>query len=376
MSEYQYYEWLALDRPLNDRQLDEVARLSSHMDTVTPAQAIVTYSWGDFKHDPIDVLAKYFDAFLYVSNWGTTRLAFRFPAQIVDERSIEPYLSGDDINWSRHGAHAILEISIDDEDGNGEWIEAGGMLGRIASIRQQIIDGDYRALYLAWLARVSLYRSAGDDFADELEEMTEPPPPAGLGKLNAPLSTLCALFQIDEQLVKAAAARATETTEPTTADLRAAIKALPRARADEYLLRLLNDEPQLGSALRREIMPARKAATSDANPRTAGELLAEAAKSKKAAQKRQAEAAQRARIAELEKLGNREESVWQAVDKLLQQGKPSLYESAVQQLVDLRDLARHRDNLPAFEAHLDKVVARYAKRSALLRRLKSAGLVS
>jgi hypothetical protein len=54
--------------------LAEVERLSSHMDIVTPTQAIVTYSWGDFKHDPLKVLAEYFDAFLYAANWGTTRL--------------------------------------------------------------------------------------------------------------------------------------------------------------------------------------------------------------------------------------------------------------------------------------------------------------
>lgn len=136
MSEYQYYEWLALDRPLNDKQLSEVAQLSSHMDAATPTQAVVTYSWGDFKHNPIDVLAKYFDAFLYVSNWGATRLAFRFPAQAIDKRSIEPWLHGEDITWSRQGAYAIPEIRIDDENGAGEWVEVEGMLlGRIAPAR-------------------------------------------------------------------------------------------------------------------------------------------------------------------------------------------------------------------------------------------------
>jgi hypothetical protein len=375
MSEYQYYEWLALDRPLDDKQLSEVARLSSHMDTVTPAQAIVTYSFGDFKHDPIKVLAQYFDAFLYVSNWGTTQLAFRFPAPAIDKRSIEPYLREDDVTLSRQGGYFILEIRIDDEEGGGEWVEAEGLLGRIAPIRQQIIDGDTRALYLAWLARISLYRNAGDDFADELEEMTEPPAPAGLGKLNPALATLCELFQIDEQLVKAAAARSPKTTEPSPADLRDAIQSLPRERANDFLLRLLNDEPQLGSALRREILPARETTAGDANPRTAGELLVEAKQLKKAAQKRQAEATQRARIAELEKLGRREASAWSAVDTLLKQKKSSLYDSVVQQLIDLRDLAQYRDAMPAFNARMSGIVAAYGKSSALMRRFKSARLM-
>jgi hypothetical protein len=217
MSEYQYFEWLAIDRPLNDKQLAEVSRLSSHMDVVTPTQAVVTYSWGDFKHDPIKVLAEYFDGFLYVSNWGTTRLAFRFPAGAVDPRSIQPYLSGDDITFSRKGAYAILEIRIDDENGGGDdWMEEERLLGRIAPARQQIIDGDYRALYLGWLARVSLFRNAGDNFSNELEEMIEPPAPANLNNLNGALAALRELFNIDKHLVEAAAMRSPKASAPMT----------------------------------------------------------------------------------------------------------------------------------------------------------------
>ncbi len=57
MSEYQYYEWQALEHPLSTAEQNAVDALSSHID-VTASQAIVTYNWGDFKHDPLDVLAK------------------------------------------------------------------------------------------------------------------------------------------------------------------------------------------------------------------------------------------------------------------------------------------------------------------------------
>lgn len=39
MSEYQYYGWQAIDRPLDERELEEVSRLSGHMDEVTSMQA-------------------------------------------------------------------------------------------------------------------------------------------------------------------------------------------------------------------------------------------------------------------------------------------------------------------------------------------------
>lgn len=85
MSEYQYYEWQTLDRPLTPEEREAVSKLSSHID-VTSSQAVVTYSWGDFKHDPIQVLARYFDAFIYLANWGSKRLAFRFPRGLLDDR--------------------------------------------------------------------------------------------------------------------------------------------------------------------------------------------------------------------------------------------------------------------------------------------------
>ena len=78
MSEYQRYEFMTIDRPLTRAQLDEVNQLSSHIEA-SPTHAFIEYHWGDFKHDPINVLYKYFDGFLYWANWGSPQLAFRFP---------------------------------------------------------------------------------------------------------------------------------------------------------------------------------------------------------------------------------------------------------------------------------------------------------
>ncbi len=70
MSEYQYYEWQAVDKLLTEAEQDAVGRLSSHID-VSPSRAVVTYSWGDFKHDPRQDLARFFDAHLCLANWGS-----------------------------------------------------------------------------------------------------------------------------------------------------------------------------------------------------------------------------------------------------------------------------------------------------------------
>ena len=63
MSEYQYFEWQTLDRPLSAEEEAAVNGLSSHID-VTPTRGWVEYHWSGFKHDPKQVLVRYFDAFL------------------------------------------------------------------------------------------------------------------------------------------------------------------------------------------------------------------------------------------------------------------------------------------------------------------------
>ena len=70
MSEYQRYEFMTSDRPLTRAQLDEVNRLSSHIEA-SSTHAVIEYHWGDFKHNPIKVLHQYFDGFLYWANWGS-----------------------------------------------------------------------------------------------------------------------------------------------------------------------------------------------------------------------------------------------------------------------------------------------------------------
>lgn len=91
MSEYQYYEWQTIDRPLSATEQVAVGKLSSHIE-VTSTRAWVEYHWSGFKHNPKQILAQYFDAFLYYANWGSQRLAFRFPVGLLDENALQPYL--------------------------------------------------------------------------------------------------------------------------------------------------------------------------------------------------------------------------------------------------------------------------------------------
>ncbi len=149
MSEYQRYERMTSDRPLTRAQLDAVNRLSSHIDA-SSTHALVEYHWGDFKHDPIEVLHEFFDGFLYWTNWGAPELALRFPHGILPVDLLDGYEVAEVVTFTQHADYDLLDIHFGDLEAPDEWV--GYELGPLFALREELMDGDLRALYVVWLA--------------------------------------------------------------------------------------------------------------------------------------------------------------------------------------------------------------------------------
>jgi hypothetical protein len=90
MSEYQHYEFLAVDRPLNERQQAEVRALSTRP-RVTATSFTNEYHWGNFRGDPHKMMERYYDAHLYVTNWGTHQVMLRLPRALLSLGAAEQY---------------------------------------------------------------------------------------------------------------------------------------------------------------------------------------------------------------------------------------------------------------------------------------------
>jgi len=184
MSEYQYYEFQAIDRPLTDKEQQAVARLSSRVQP-HPRQAVFVYHWSGFPGDPAEILARYYDAMLYMANWGSRQLMFRFPTPVLDLEAVraycQPLIVEDYLSLSTAGEYAILNIEFHEEEG-GDWIDGEGWLPAMIGLRDDILRGDYRALYLAWLKTLTV-----DDL---LDSVGEPPVPWELARLTPALRCL------------------------------------------------------------------------------------------------------------------------------------------------------------------------------------------
>src|SRR5262245_22996869 len=169
MSEYQYLEFQAVDRPLTDREMDELRQLSTRAE-ITRTSFTNEYHYGDFRGDIRKVLTKYFDAFVYVANWGTHRLLFRFPRRARHVDALRSEALDECVDVETHQDVVVLEMTISLEESPGGWEEGEGWLDDLLPLRADILAGDYRSLYLAWLAGVSRFLPSDYEGEDEDEE--------------------------------------------------------------------------------------------------------------------------------------------------------------------------------------------------------------
>ncbi len=146
MSEYQHHEFAAADRPLGAPELDVLRGLSTRAH-ITPTSFVNSYEWGSFKCDPRRSVERYFDAFLYLANWGTRELILRLPARLVDPKVVQRYCLGDAVSAWTTNDHVVVAAVSEDEEGDFEW-GGEGVLGLILPVRAELLAGDLRALYL------------------------------------------------------------------------------------------------------------------------------------------------------------------------------------------------------------------------------------
>ncbi|MCW5590456.1 MAG: hypothetical protein KIT27_12460, partial [Legionellales bacterium] len=69
MSEYQYYEFCSINKPLSTEARKEMLSLSSRASVGTHTASYV-YNYGDFRGKPKQLVLKHFDVFFYISNFG------------------------------------------------------------------------------------------------------------------------------------------------------------------------------------------------------------------------------------------------------------------------------------------------------------------
>ncbi len=376
MSEYQYYEFQAVDRPLTSAQQRELRALSTRA-RITATSFVNHYEWGDFKGDPARLMEHVFDLHLYLANWGTRVFSMRLPRRLIDTAVVEACLIDDETASMRViGENIVIAIARDELEFE-DWDDGSGWLGALAPLRSGILNGDLRLFHLVWLMAVD----AGVAADDAIE------PAIDLSPLSGALEAFAAFFALDGDLIDAAIVEdGAPKAEPENAQAHALIRALPEREKAALLIDLLDGtDPHFAAGFRRRIRERLGRPRDHARRRTAGDLRRAARKASERRQRREEEqAATERRRNELEKakeeqrrleaLKRRGEAVWTDVEAAIALRNAPGYDRAAALLADLRMVAQQLGNIATFRRRLEDICERHAQKRRFLEKLASLGL--
>ena len=142
LSEYEYYEFQAIDRPLSPDEVRALRAISSRA-TITPTRFSNFYNYGSLKANPLDLLARYFDVFVYLANWRYRELAFRFPKALFDAKTAKLYTLPNGLTVRTQGAYNLVIVSAESPDDETEFEddEGRGWLSTLAGLRADVAAG-------------------------------------------------------------------------------------------------------------------------------------------------------------------------------------------------------------------------------------------
>ena len=380
MSEYQYYEFLAIDNQLTEREMAELRAISSRA-TITPVSFTNEYNWSNLSCNSEALLLRYFDVHIYVANWMTAILQVRLPIEALSVETAEamtvPYI----LTFSSTGSHWIITWALEDSENYDRFgMEDGSSwMGRLASVRDELLRGDIRSLYIGWLA------AATDEMIDDDE--LEPAAMRGLGNLTAAQKALAEYLEVDQDLLSGAGigSLAMQNDEISEKEMNLWIDALPQDEVKKVLTQLLTGKGRQAernlktryAAWQRDL-PDEK----DKPPRrTLGELRQNAEKAqqirleKQAHKRKKLEIRRREeRIRYLKILAKDFPMAWDSIREPIKRGSGKGYDEASRAMVDISEAHALQGTEEQFSHEMKKFMAPHLKRKALVQRLVKAGI--
>ena len=378
MSEYQYVAFQAVDRPLDDRQLQFAERQSSRAD-VSRWSLTCEYNYSSFRGDVDGLLRRGYDVHLLYANYGDRQIKLRLPNGLPFAKKIWSQYIGENLVWKRDkkGRGGILSLAPYHESGELDEVwDFSSYLVAAVQVRERLMVGDLRALYVLWLC-------AADDSYDDLNEVIEPPVPHGLLEAPSWCSGLLEFYGLDPLLLVAASedvdgAPATMSLDQVVNDW---IESVNNDRAKRLLRNLLiSDTDSVKASLLAEIRDSAETAAwpTTNRDRTLQSLFEQSdrlrskendkqVRKAKAKAKREAAKAERQRQERMKQMVKNPKKWLREAENLAEARGTDNYEAAADVLADLREALGH-DGEDITRNHAAHLVKRYPT----LTRLKSS----
>ena len=208
------YEFLAVDKPLGQKARSEVASLSSRACPTERSVSFVYHADGyDIPGGWEALMREHYDVMYSESyGWWTFAMAFDAPKEQQEALMQYEFSDGDDLGVSVSCSDARVVVAVncradgdslyalgatrdgdefdddygfgeedeEDEDDDGESSGAAfesddGLLNLLTRVREQLVEGDYRALYAVWKVYGPEDEAGAEDVADGDGPPTQPP---------------------------------------------------------------------------------------------------------------------------------------------------------------------------------------------------------
>ncbi|MDR0218327.1 MAG: hypothetical protein LBI71_05500 [Enterobacteriaceae bacterium] len=369
MSVYQFYHFERLDGVLSSQQKASLRTLSSRAE-ISSSHFTVHYNYGDLKAEPADLMISYFDIGFFYADWGQVVFYLKVPVDAIPP-AFMCIDDGEFVECEKRGSYLLFTFSRNEMDEYINEDEIKDYLDYLVELRTELMEGDYRLLYLHWL------RSAfeGDDTLDKLPlidfdfkqlsdaqdafaQLFDIPPEA--------YNALEMLLDNSESHSKPEYLLGVSQVDPLTeSDKDLILKSLFKQgqitvnQARELISKPLTSEDYQYWLTPESLKPYWKAANEEV---TRQRLLAEE-------QKRKQE--QRETLNRLNAIFSSKETHWANAEKNSEKGSGSGYEKAARGVVDLY-YAYHVNNaleefIPLYQAFFKQI----EKRRALVQRLTS-----
>lgn len=380
MSEYQYYEFLAIDRPLTTDEMTELQALSTRA-TITPVSFTNEYNWGDFKGNPKRLMERYFDAHVYVANWMTAIFMMRLPIEALTRETVEGVVVPYTLEIRATNTHWVITWRLDESENYDRFgVEDGhGWMARLAPVRDELLRGDLRSLYIGWLPAITAEMVDDDDM--------EPLSVSGLGSLTAAQQALAEFLEVDRDLLAGAGigSPAAQSQEISDQETDVWIDGFSRDEVNSIIKQLLEGSGQEAERSIRNRFAAwqRSLQTGDTGTsrRMIGELRQNAEKARqirlekqKRDRKRREIRRRKEREAYLKKLSKDFPKAWASIREPVERGSGRGYDEACRILVDMAEAYDLFAMKNQFQKELKKFMAGHLRRKALIQRLVKAGI--
>jgi hypothetical protein len=215
--------------------------------------------------------------------------------------------------------------------------------------------------------------SGNFDYGDYEPQVTD-----RLNDLNGALADFVEIFQINKDCITAATENSKLQNPERPIDLALSLDKLSENEKQEFLVRLLNDEPYLNIKLKarlKEILDTNNTSIKETPRRTIGEIMQKAKEIKQERKNIAKIEREEKQLKKLITLEVQEIDIWAKVARLISEKNTKAYEEAIQLLKDLKELAIYKNRFNDFCEKIELIKKKYSRLSGLTSRINDTKLL-